>query len=106
MSIRPVDLSGMLQRTQDVSTLKQNEDNKPVVEQHFLHTAQIKQEQKMAQKVVQTEEKENDNYRYDAKEKGNNQYENSSGQKKQNKKKENDGKVMVKGQTPGFDVKI
>lgn len=48
MSIRPVDLSGMLQRTQDVTTLKQNEDNKPVVEQQFLHTAQMKQEQKMA----------------------------------------------------------
>lgn len=105
MSIRPVDLSGMLQRTQDVTTMKQNEDNKPVVEQQFLHTAQIKQEQKMAHKVSKAEEKDNDNYRYDAKEKGSNQYE-GSGQKKQKKKKENDGKIMVKGQTPGFDVKI
>ena len=32
MSIRPVDFNGMIQRTQDVSTLKQNEDNRPVVE--------------------------------------------------------------------------
>ena len=29
MSIRPVDFNGMIQRTQDVSTLKQNEDNRP-----------------------------------------------------------------------------
>lgn len=104
MSIRPVDLSGMLQRTHDVTTLKQNEDNKPIVQQHFLHAEQMKQEQKMAQQVTKAEEKDNDNYRYDAKEKGNNQYEGS--QDKQKKKKENDGKVIIKGQRPGFDVKI
>ncbi len=36
MSIRPVDFNGMIQRTQDVSTLKQNEDNRPVVEQQTI----------------------------------------------------------------------
>lgn len=91
MSIRPVDLSGMLQRTQDVTTLKQNEDNKPVVEQQFLHTAQMKQEQKMAHKVSKAEEKENDNYRYDAKEKGSNQYD-GSGQKNKIRKKKMTGR--------------
>ena len=32
MSIRPVDFNGMIQRTQDVSTLKQNEDNNVFLE--------------------------------------------------------------------------
>ena len=32
MSIRPVDLNGMVQRSQDVGTLKQQEDAKPMVD--------------------------------------------------------------------------
>ena len=42
MSIRPVDFNGMIQRTQDVSTLKQNEDNRPVVEQQTIFTGNEK----------------------------------------------------------------
>ena len=38
MSIRPVEFNGMIQRTQDVSTLKQNEDNKPFMEQQNIQT--------------------------------------------------------------------
>ena len=37
MSVRPVDFNGMIQRTQDVSTLKQNEDNRPVGEQQTIY---------------------------------------------------------------------
>lgn len=42
MSIRPVDFNGMIQRTQDVSTLKQNEDNRPVVEQQTIFSQEMK----------------------------------------------------------------
>ena len=45
MSIRPVDFNGMVQRTQDVSTLKQNEDNKPVFQQQVLGTKLEKETQ-------------------------------------------------------------
>ena len=80
MSIRPVVLNGMIQRTQDVGNLKQQEDNRPIV----------------------------DGYRYDAKEKGNNEYEGESGRHKKRREEEpeNEGKVILKGQGSHFDIKI
>ena len=33
MSIRPVEFSGVVQRSQDVSTVKQQEDNKSMLQQ-------------------------------------------------------------------------
>lgn len=105
MSIRPVDLSGMIQRTQDVGTLKQNEDNKPLVEQHNIQVHQQRQEDQLSHKVQSAEEKENEGYRYDAKEKGNGSYEGK--QKKRQKNSKNvDDKVIVKGAKSSFDVKI
>ena len=38
MSIRPVEFSGVVQRSQDMSTLKQNEDNKPMLQQQNVQT--------------------------------------------------------------------
>ena len=54
------------------------------------------------------EEKENDGYRYDAKEKGNNEYEGESGRHKKRREEEpeNEGKVILKGQGSHFDIKI
>lgn len=75
MSIRPVVLNGMIQRTQDVGNLKQQEDNRPIVEQQNIQIEQQKHEDQLTHRVQDPEEKENDGYRYDAKEKGNNEYE-------------------------------
>lgn len=68
MSIRPVDFNGMIQRTQDVSTLKQNEDNRPVVEQQTIFSQEMKKVEQNLHQVVHAQEKENAGYRYDAKE--------------------------------------
>ena len=108
MSIRPVDLNGMIQRTQDVGNMKQAEDNKPVVEQHNIQVHQQKQEEQLAHKVQDTQEKENFAFRYDAKEKGSNEYQGNGGKKGQKKKKEDqsEGKVIFKGQKSSFDIKI
>ncbi len=107
MSIRPVDHNAAIQRTQDFGNIKQNQDNRPVVEQHVLQTGQVKHEQELAQKVIKAEEKKYEQYRYDAKERGNGKYEsNQDGKKKKDKKEQMDGKVTVKGQTSGFDIKI
>lgn len=108
MSIRPVDLNGMIQRTQDVGNMKQAEDNKPVVEQYNIQVHQQKHEEQLAHKVQDTQEKENFAFRYDAKEKGSNEYEGSGGKKGQKKKKEDqsEGKVIFKGQKSSFDIKI
>lgn len=110
MSIRPVVLNGMIQRTQDVGNLKQQEDNKPIVQQHNIEIQQEKQEDRLTHRVQYAGEKENEGYRYDAKEKGNNAYEENQKKKrsKQNGDEEQskDGKVILKGQGSSFDMKI
>ncbi len=105
MSIRPVDFNGMVQRTQDVSTLKQNEDNKPVFQQQVLGTKLEKETQQQLQQVNHGENAENYQKKYDAREKGSNEYEQhrKEGKKKAAKK---DGKVLPKTSMGGFDIKI
>ena len=99
MSIRPVDFNGMIQRTQDVSTLKQNEDNRPVVEQQTIFSQEMKKVEQNLHQVV------NAGYRYDAKEKGNGRYEKEE-RKKKDKKQQKADNVYLKGQTSGFDIKV
>ncbi len=107
MSITPLGLHAMLQRTNDVGIMKQNEDNKPVVEQQNIQTQQVKHEHALTHKVAKTEEKDNDNYRYDAKEKGKGSYQGQQQKKKKGQEEEkNNGKVILKGQTGHFDMKI
>ena len=104
MTIRPVDLNGMVQRSQDVSTIKQQEDAKPLVDQQNIQTHFARQEEHKLKQVVHADDSEEPEFRYDAKEKGNNQYE----QKKKKKKKQAnaDGQVKVKGMSGGFDIRI
>ena len=107
MSITPLGLHAMLQRTNDVSVIKQNEDNKPVFEQQSIQTQQVKHEHALTHKVAGAEEKDNDNYRYDAKEKGNGSYQGQEQKKKKGQEEsKNTGKVILKGQTGHFDIKI
>lgn len=111
MTIRPVVLNGMVQRTQDIGNLKQQEDNKPIVQQQQMSVQQEKKEDRLLHQVTHTEEKENEAYRYDAKEKGNNQYEANDGKKRRQKKESEteqsgDGKVILKGHGSSFDIKI
>lgn len=112
MSVTPLGLHAMIQRTNDVGVMKQQEDAKPAVEQHSIQSQQIKQEHDLTHKVIQAKEKENENFRYDAKEKGNGAYQKRKQKKKSGKEVEiqnetqTDGKVILKGQTSRFDMKI
>ena len=108
MSVSPLTLNGMLQRTNDFSTMKQNEDNKPATEQQMLASHQVEQEQEQAHKVSMLKQKENEGYRYDAKEKGNGSYEGKQKKKQNRKESENaNEKVILKGQGGShFDIKI
>ncbi len=109
MSIRPVDVNGMIQRTQDIGQLKQHEDNKPVIQQHSIGIQQERKEEQLTKRVNDPEQKENEGYRFDAKEKGNNSYERNQNKKKKKEsadEKSEDGKVLLKGQGSSFDMKI
>ena len=104
MSIRPVDLNGMVQRSQDVGTLKQQEDAKPMVDQQNIQTHVGKQGEQKLKQVVHADDANEQEYRYDAKEKGNSQYEQQKNKKRDRKKE--DGKIKTKGMSGGFDIRI
>lgn len=38
MAVGPVTLNGVIPRTQDMTTIKQQEDHKPVLDQHNIQT--------------------------------------------------------------------
>lgn len=103
MSIRPIDFNGMVQRTQDVSTMKQSADNKPVVEQQFLTVQQQKSNTQRLHQVQEQEDAQENQKKYDAREKGSNSYER---QQKKQKKKQTGDQVVRKITAGGFDMKI
>ena len=100
MTVRPVHLNGMIQNTQDVSTIRHQENQKPAIEQQ--------KEQSQAKEVQKKDNADNEQKRFDAKEKGSNEYEDRRRNKKK-KKPENmpDGSVKIKmTMSGGFDIKI
>lgn len=102
--IKPVVMQGIIQRTQDISQIKQNVDNKHSLDQANIQ-AQFHKELVMEHKQVI--KKDNASYHkdnYDAKDKGNGEYNDNQG-KKQKEENNKDGKVIVK-KKGGFDVKI
>ena len=111
MSIRPVDFNGMIQRTQDVSTLKQNEDNRPVVEQQTIFSQEMKKVEQNLHQVIgnglaqQKPGHKATIYHKHHKEKGNGHYEKEE-RKKKDKKQQKADNVYLKGQTSGFDIKV
>lgn len=103
MSIRPIDFNGMVQRTQDVSTVKQTADNKPIVDQQVLTVQQQKTNTQQMRQVTKQEDAQGHQKKYDAREKGSNTYE---GQQKKKKKKQAEGQVVSRASAGGFDMKI
>lgn len=87
-------------RTQDFTAIKQNEDNKAAMTQMTMGQQEDKAIKQRSQKVVQKEETQWHQRKFDAKEKGDNQYSGDGG-----KKRRETGQVVVKGQQ-GFDVKV
>ena len=105
MSIRPVDFNGMLQRTDDVGVLKHQQEHKPLVDQQNIQVQLSKQEENASQQVVTANQSEKLNNHTDAREEGKGQYHALYRGKKKKTSKE-DGKVVKKGSSHSFDIKI
>lgn len=104
MSIRPVDFNGMLQRTDDISHIKQNEDAKPLFDQQNIQVQVDKRQDELSHVVQDSTESEHLKNDLDAKDEGRGAYSGSKNKKKE-KQKEADGKIIKKS-SGGFDVKI
>lgn len=106
MTISRVELQGTVTRAQDYATLKQNEDNKGMIDQTNFQKKFDQSINDHLHQVHEGEKTENQQKGFDAREKGNGQYEGDGGQKrKQQKGQQSDGKVVIKGQS-SFDIKI
>lgn len=103
MAVGPVTLNGMIPRTQDVSALKQNEDNKPLVEQQNIQVQLKHQEDRQLKQVNHADDANQQKKKYDAKEKGSNEY---HGQQKKKEKQDEKNKVIYKQESGRFDMKI
>ncbi len=102
--IRPVDFSGLVQRSHDVSTTKQNEDNKPMLDQQNIQQTFEKDVERASKEVIKKQDADYHQRKFDAKEKGRGQEYTKQDQKR--KKKESQDKVVKKEKSSGFDIKI
>ena len=104
MAISPILFNGSVTRMQDITQIKQNEDMKGMVDQtNFQNTFHKQIDQKLNQ-VHQSDNADNYQRKFDAKEKGDNEYSGDGG-KKRRKGEQSDGKVIVKS-LGGFDMKV
>ncbi len=103
MIVRPVEMQGMVQRSQDMSQIKQNEDIKGFVDQSNILGAEQKKSEIKHETVVKHENADKKQDKYDAKEKGSNEYNQNNGH--HNKQNNDEGKVILKS-IANFDVKI
>ena len=106
MAVGPVTLNGVIPRTQDMTTIKQQEDHKPVLDQHNIQTTMKTQGERQLKQVNHKDDANEHKKKYDAKEKGSNAYHGQQ-QKKKKKQEENPGeKTQYRQYAGGVDMKI
>ena len=90
-------------RTQDYTTMKQNEDNKGAFQQMTLGEHAQKQSEQRTREVHSSDNADWYTGQYDAKEKGKNEYAGNGGKHRKKENSEKDGVVVTK-QHQGFDL--
>lgn len=103
--IRPIDMSGVVQRSQEVSQIKHQENNKAFVDNQNFGQQFSKEIQHHMGSVTDSQKSEKKKEQYDAKNKGNGREYEGNQQKKHNKKKETTDKTLLKSQG-SFDIRI
>ena len=107
MSIKPVLISGMLQRSEDIGMLKHQQEHKPVVEQQNLQTQLVKKTEELRHTVVNPDDTGKTDTHADAREKGKNEYFYRKKSGKKNNEEQTTDRVVKKNSSNGcFDVKV
>ena len=105
MAISPVLMGGMIQRTDDVSVLKNQQDSRPILEQQNLQVQMEKKVEEQRRQVVTSENSNKTDTHADAREKGKNAY--FFRKKVKIKEQEESPKdQVIKKTTGGFDMKV
>lgn len=107
MAIGFIEVNGSIPRVQDYAQFKHNEDSKSAIMQGELHANAVKHEESKATEVNRGDNASNNLKRFDAKDKGSNEYYGDGGKgRKDDRKHGQDGKVVPRGQTSSFDIRI
>ena len=102
--ISPIEMNGVLTRTQDIANLRHNEDNRAALDHVNVQSQADLRGEETVHTVKEASGSDNTDTRHDAKEKGKNEYVDI--RKKKGKPKAADEVVRVKSASPGFDLKI
>lgn len=102
--ISPIEMNAVISRTQDIASLRHNEDNKAALDNANVQTQMDVKRDEEAYTVQTTQNSDATNTKHDAKEKGRNEF--FDIRRKDKKAKEPDAVVRVKSPSPGFDLKI
>lgn len=105
MAIGMIEFQGSIQRTQDYTALKQQENTKPAVDQNNFQVQIDKKVDEKINQVVKGDDTSKSETHADAKEKGNNQYAGDGGAGRKKKDISKEGKVVLKG-TSHFDMSV
>lgn len=106
MIVRPVVMQGTVQNSQNMTSIKQNENAKPAVEQANIAVTTQKEVQQKSENVIRKNDVDQGNEKYDAKEKGKNEYYSVKVKKKKSESNgQADEKVILKS-SGSFDIKI
>ena len=113
MSINRIDFQGAFARTADVSPIKQNADNKGMVDQSNFQMQLNKEVDQKSTTVTESNKSEKDRSKFDAKEKGDNEYAGDGGKRRNQEDKaekesfffDRNGRRMDSG-SGSFDMKI
>ncbi len=95
-------------RAQDYTFIKHNEDIKTNVDQNNINIAREQKETQQNEDVIASSESQWNNAHPDAREKGSNEYYGDGGRKRRIKEENARpaDKMVVKGRSSGFDLKI
>lgn len=105
MAISPILNSGMIQRTDDIAALKQQQDSRPVAEQQSAQTQMARKADEFSHQVVTPADSNKADTHADAREEGKNKYFfRKKTDKKQEEKKED--RVIKKYSSSSFDMKV
>ena len=102
--ISPIEMNAVISRTQDIASLRHNEDNKSALDSVNVQNQMDVKRDEEAYTVQTASQSDGTDTHHDAKEKGKNEFVDI--RRKDKKTKEKDGVVRVKSPSSGFDLKI
>lgn len=106
MAIGPIEFNATITRTQDFTTLKQNEDQKGVLQQSSFQTQMEKETKLQLSQVRNANNADKKQDKTDAKEKGNGHYSGDGGKNRKRNETASNGKNTLRSGTSSFDISI